>query len=398
MNATDVMAAADAMVSLGLRDLGYQYLEVDEPGFLRAANGSLITNRTRFPDGIKAVADYLHERGLKLGMYTSAGPLTCAGSAPAGSPTAGWAGSYGHECQDATQFAKWGVDYVFEDFCSAPKLGRELYPVMSKCLNATGREILFLMCIWGQEEVATWGGPVANAWRVSGDMYGRWDSIMRTWDNYVPFASYAGPGHWNFLDFLRIDEQYKCSVVPGEPSTLCFAEQQAHYSLWARAGSPIILGNDLVKMVRYWNYTGHNYTSVAKRLLLNPEVLAVSQDPLGAPAVRVGSDQPGGMYWTETWMKNMSDHSVAIVVFNRGDWAGPGPGAPVPLVWPPQWPSRSSIVVRDLWAQKDLGVVKNFNEWHPDGFKPVVPDHGVRMFKVKLSSTEARGEVNALLV
>ena len=234
---------------------------------------------------------------------------------------------YGHECADSFQFAEWGVDYLFEDFCGAPKPGRELYPITSKCLNKTGRPIFFLMCIWGLEDVATWGGQVANAWRMSGDLQGRWDSVMRTWDNFVPYANYSGAGNWNFLDFLRFDEEYGCSAVQGEPSTLCFNEQQAFYSLWTIAGSPLILGCDLTKTLA----NGPN-GSVAARLLLNPEVLAVSQDKLASPARKVYDSQPSGLAWVEIWAKDMWDGSLAVLLFNRGDWSGgKASGAPVKL-------------------------------------------------------------------
>lgn len=425
VNESHIMRQADAMVALGLQRLGYRYIELDEPGFLRAPNGSLTTNTTRFPRGIKAVADYVHAKGLLFGIYSCAGKTTCAGSAPVGSPTHGWAGMYGHECADAAQFAAWGADYLFEDFCGAPKPGRELYPITSKCLNATGRPIFFLMCIWGLEDVATWGGSVANAWRIAADMQGRWDSVMRTWDLFKPWANYSGAGSWSFLDFLRMDEEYGCEAVEGEPNvtTMCYHEQQAHLSLWVISGSPLILGFDLTRTLANGNH------SVAGRLLLNPEVLAVSQDSLAAPVMLCGSSsQPSGITWTEQWAKRLADGSVAIALFNRGDWSGAGPGATVPLDFN-SIPGSSSLAhccwnreaqpcnssadcdpggegcvadgtltkdygkvhcinngnagaaaayeVRDLWAREDLG------RFEAPSMEAVVPDHGVRLFKVR---------------
>ena len=296
VTAADVRAAADAMVSTGMRNAGYRYINIDDTWQgKRDAEGRIHPN-TRFPN-MKALADYVHAKGLKLGIYSSPGPTTCAE----------FAGSYGHEAQDAKAYAAWGVDYLKYDLCSfrnvmqtaAPhddraqmKMMRVAYEKMYKALQATGRPIVYSLCQYGWDSVWRWAPEVGgNLWRTTGDIKPNWNRIYTIVSAQAGLAAYASPGHWNDPDMLEVGN-----------GNLTLAEDRAHFSWWAMLAAPLIAGNDLA----------HMKPQVLK-ILTNHAVIAVDQDALGKQGKRVYAD--GEM---EVWIRQLKDGALAVAVFNLG--------------------------------------------------------------------------------
>jgi alpha-galactosidase len=295
----DVMDAADAMVSSGMRDAGYVYVNVDDTWEgKRDAQGVLHTN-DKFPD-MKALGDYIHSKGLKFGIYSSPGPHTCAR----------FEGSYGHEQQDADLYASWGVDYLKYDLCSFrelmaagvadhggdPQVGNQMmrasYVKMRQALDKTGRPIVLSLCQYGFDDVWTWGAEVGgNLWRTTGDIQDNYASMTKIGFGQVGLAKYAGPGHWNDPDMLEVGN--------GKMTT---EEYRTHMSLWALLAAPLLAGNDLSKM-----------TAETKSILMNKAVIAIDQDKLGRQGDRVS--QNGDL---EIWTKPLSGGAVAVGMFNRG--------------------------------------------------------------------------------
>jgi alpha-galactosidase len=283
-----VRSIADAMVSSGMRDAGYVYVNIDDTWEgVRDANGNLTSNH-KFPD-MKALADYVHSKGLKIGIYSSPGPRTCA-SYPA---------SYGHEDQDAKTFAAWGIDYLKYDWCSAGNIYKvedlqPIYQKMGDALAATGRPIVYSLCEYGLGGVEKWGSEVGgNLWRTTGDISDKWESMIRNVHSQVPTAPYAGPGHWNDPDMLEIGNGHMTND-----------EYRTHMSLWALSAAPLLAGNDIRTM-----------TPATKAILLNKEVIAIDQDPLGKQATPVKNGD------LETWVKPLADGSVAVGIVNLGSTA-----------------------------------------------------------------------------
>ncbi|KAB2047742.1 hypothetical protein ES319_A13G067700v1 [Gossypium barbadense] len=260
INETLIKETADAMVSTGLSAVGYIYINLDDCwGELnRDSQGNLVPKASTFPSGIKALADYVHSKGLKLGIYSDAGTQTCSKTMP---------GSLGHEEQDAKTFALWGVDYLKYDNCEdtgglSPK---ERYPKMSEALLNSGRPIFFSLCEWGQEDPATWAPSIGNSWRTTGDIEDNWDSMTGIADQNDQWASYAKPGAWNDPDMLEVGnggmttEEYRC-----------------HFSIWALAKAPLLIGCDVRSM-----------DNVTFELVANKEVIDVNQDKLGVQGKKV---------------------------------------------------------------------------------------------------------------
>src|SRR5208283_1464296 len=256
-----IRSTADAMVNNGMKDAGYQYVIVDAgwKSKERTPDGKLAADARKFPSGMKSLADYIHARGLKFGIYTDAGSEDCGGAGP---------GSSGHEAVDAVTFAEWGVDYVKEDWCKSDGLDAKIvYTKMSKALQSTGRPMVFSMCEWGDNQPWIWASEVANLWRTTGDNKNCWDcgrdtmnkpgGYPRGWtlilDAQPALQRYAGPGHWNDPDMLQV----------GRPG-LSLEESRAHFSLWAILAAPLIAGNDL-----------RNVSPEVAGILLNKEVIAV---------------------------------------------------------------------------------------------------------------------------
>ena len=341
-----IRAQADAMVASGMRDAGYTYINIDDTWEgERDAEGNIHSN-SRFPD-MKALADYVHSKGLKLGIYSSPGPKTCAK----------FEGSYGHERQDAETYAGWGIDYLKYDLCglreimkSAPnpeaahQIMVDAYVKMRDALRSTGRPIVYSLCQYGNDAVWEWGAEVGgNLWRTTGDISDKYDKMSQIGFGQAGLARFAGPGHWNDPDMLEVGN-----------GGMNEDEYKTHMSLWAILAAPLLAGNDLTKM-----------TPETVALLTNKEVIAVDQDPAGKQGDRVAEEGP-----IEVWAKPLADGSKAVGIFNRHhltltahvDFRALGFAHPVKA--------------RDLWSGKDLGQVG------PE-YSVQVPAHGVLFLKVK---------------
>jgi alpha-galactosidase len=333
-----IRETADAMVSSGMKRAGYEYVNIDDCWMApqRDAEGRLQTDPVRFPSGIKAVADYVHAHGLKLGIYSSAGTRTCQGL-PA---------SLDHETTDAASFAEWGVDLLKYDNCNnqgRPALER--YTAMADALAATGRDIVYSICEWGANKPWEWAAEVGgHYWRTTGDISDRWGSMVSILDQQVGLEAYSGPNAWNDPDMLEVGN--------GGMTT---EEYRAHMSLWSVLNAPLIAGNDLRSM-----------DETTRAMLTDRDVLAVNQDWAGSQGHKIADD--GDL---EVWAKPMSTGGAAVVLFNRGV-AGAQVGTTAAALGLPR---ARSYTVRDLWA--DSTVVTRSN------VRASVPPHGARMFVVK---------------
>jgi alpha-galactosidase len=338
---------ADAMVASGMKDAGYQYVVVDDCWHgKRDANGFITADPQRFPSGIKAIADYVHSKGLKFGIYSDAGRLTCGGRP----------GSQGHEYQDALTYARWGVDYLKYDWCNTgDRNAKEAYALMADALRSTGRDIVFSMCEWGTAKPWLWAKNIGNLWRTTGDI---WDGfankhpqhewahpVLSIVDQNEPLWQYAGPGHWNDPDMLEVGN--------GGMTT---TEYRSHFSLWAMMAAPLIAGNDIAKM-----------DEATRSILLNKEVIAVDQDKLGVQGRRVSKNGD-----QEVWVKPLSGGARAVLLFNRGKDA-----VDFGVTWRQLgFPDKQRAKVRDLWAHRDVGRRSGF-------YTATVEPHGVVMVKVQ---------------
>lgn len=332
-----VRTMADAMVSSGMRDAGYIYVNIDDTWEgLRDAHGVLHTN-SKFPD-MKALADYVHSKGLKIGIYSSPGPRTCGG----------YPASYGFEKQDAEMFAAWGIDYLKYDWCSAATVysNDQLQPIyqrMGEALHDTGRPIVYSLCEYGMGKVETWGPKVGgNLWRTTDDIRDEWDSMMFNIEKQVPTAAYAGPGHWNDPDMLEVGNGHMTAD-----------EYRTHMGLWALTAAPLLAGNDIRTM-----------SDVTKSILLNKEVIAIDQDPLGKQASPVKSGE------LETWVKPLADGGVAVGVVNLSSSAATATVKASDLL-----PGKKVKHARDLWAHKDV-------KFTDGAYSGEVPSHGILMLRV----------------
>jgi len=337
-----VKSAADALVSSSMKDAGYQYVVIDDCWQLnRDSAGNIIADTKTFPSGIKALADYVHSKGLKFGIYSDAGTKTCAGRP----------GSRGHEYQDALQYAAWGVDYLKYDWCNTgTENAQAAYSTMRDALEAAGRPIVFSLCEWGSNKPWLWARDVGNLWRTTGDISDCWNckkdqlSWTQILDLQVGLETYASPGHWNDPDMLEVGN--------GGMTT---AEYRSHFSLWCMLAAPLIAGNDM-----------KNMSAEIKEILTNKEVIAIDQDPLGMEGRRVRKNGD-----SEVWGKQMKDGSRAVALLNRG-----ASDADISLSWEDLgYPAHLAAAVRDLWAKKDLGKFTGT-------FSAKVPSHGVVMLRV----------------
>ena len=345
-----VRAAADAMVSSGLINHGWTYINIDdcwEAG--RDADGNVHSNE-KFPD-MKALTDYVHSKGLKIGLYSSPGPKTCAGHE----------GSYQHEEQDARRYAEWGFDYLKYDWCSYGEIEPhpdhagllKPYQVMRAALDKAPRDIVFSLCQYGMGKVWEWGAQVGgNCWRTTGDITDTWSSMSGIGFGQAGHEKYAGPGHWNDPDMLVVG--YVGWSANVRPTRLTPNEQYTHISLWCLLCSPLLIGCDMTKLDAF-----------TANLLTNDEVLDVSQDPLGRQAGRIAKDGS-----REVWAKDMEDGSKVVGLFNVGEDEGS-----IGVKWA-ELGLSGKHGVRDLWRQKELGKFK-------DQFQTTVPRHGVVLIRVK---------------
>jgi alpha-galactosidase len=340
----DVRAAADAIVASGMKDAGYIYVNIDDSweAEKRDAQGNIQTN-SNFPD-MKALADYVHSKGLKIGIYSSPGPRTCGG----------YLGSYQHEEQDAKTYAAWGIDYLKYDLCSygeimrkaAPnnqakqyEMMRAAYEKMHKALVATGRPIYYSLCQYGWGSVWKWGPTVGgNSWRTTDDIEDSYMSMSNIGFSQAGLSKYAGPGHWNDPDMLEVGN-----------GGMKYNEYLTHMSLWAMLAAPLLAGNDLSKM-----------TPETKSILLNKDVIAIDQDPLGKQGDRVSAEGP-----FEVWSKPLQNGDLAVALFNRGHDAEQ---MSLPLA---KLGLSASSKVHNVWNPSD----NSHGPW-------MVPEHGVVLLRI----------------
>jgi alpha-galactosidase len=339
---------ADSMVSTGIRDLGYQYVNIDDLWQLieRDDDGNIQINRVKFPNGIRAVADYVHSKGLKLGIYSDAARLTCGGVA----------GSYGHEEQDARAFAEWGIDLLKYDYCYAP-VSKDTavvrYTRMANALKKTSRSIVFSVCEWGQREPWTWAAlSGGNYWRTTWDIRNAWyrdiydeqhNSIMQIMDINAPLAEYASPGHWNDPDMLVVGIYNNPEAVVNVAGAMSCTdiEYQSHMSLWCLMAAPLLCGNDI-----------RNMNQPTKEILMNREIIAINQDPLGKQAKKIRDD--GDM---EVFAKPLADGSWAVGLLNRSDKEN----KKIRVDWQ-EMGITGRWIVRDLWTHYELGKLRDYFE------------------------------------
>ena len=334
---------ADAMAASGMKDAGYQYIVIDDCWQKsRDADGNIQADPERFPSGIKALADYVHSKGLKFGIYSDAGSLTCAGRP----------GSAGHEFQDARQYAKWGVDYLKYDWCHTGTRNAEAaYTIMAKALRESGRDIVLSICEWGVNQPEKWAPKVGHLWRTTGDIYDTWEG-KKDWsmgmtnilDLQAERDPISAPNAWADPDMLEIGN--------GNMTT---TEYESHFSLWAMLAAPLIAGNDLAKM-----------DAATKRILTNADVIKVDQDPLGRQGRRIW--RQGDL---EIWVRTLSGGDRAAVLFNRGDKP-----ADMAVTWDQiDLPAKLKADVHDLWSGKKTQGVSGRHGG-------TVAPHGVLMYRI----------------
>jgi len=340
-----VRAQAEAMVSSGMRDAGYTYVNIDDTWEgERDAKGNIQTN-SKFPD-MKALADFVHSKGLKLGIYSSPGAKTCAK----------YEGSLGHELQDARTYAAWGIDYLKYDLCglrtemraaptpdAAHKIMVDAYLKMRDALRSTGRPIVYSLCQYGDDAVWEWGTTVGgNLWRTTGDITDKYAKMAEIGFSQAGLARFAGPGHWNDPDMLEVGN-----------GGMSVDEYRTHMSLWAILAAPLLAGNDLSTM-----------TPETTALLTNRDVIAVDQDSLGKQGDRVSAEGP-----IEIWTRPLADGSKAVGIFNRH------PSLLTTRVDFSTLGFTRSVKAKDIWLSKDLGSISA-------PYTVTVPGHGVLFLRV----------------
>ncbi|MEU9095179.1 NPCBM/NEW2 domain-containing protein [Streptomyces sp. NPDC048428] len=337
-----VKGIADIFVDKGLREAGYEFVNLDDCWAKpqRNADGKLEADPARFPNGIKAVADYVHSKGLKLGIYTSAGTKTC--------DSVGLPGALGHEYSDAQQFADWGVDYLKYDNCNNQGVdAKERYTTMRDALAATGRPIVYSICEWGENKPWEWAAELGNLWRTTGDINDSWSSMLSIMKQNLPLAAAAGPGHWNDPDMLEVGN-----------GGMTDTEYRTHFSMWSVMAAPLLIGSDL-----------RTATPETYQILSNHEVIAVDQDPLGKQGVVLSSD-------AGRWVvgKEMQDGSRVVALFNETGSAQriATTAAAAGL------PQADAYTVRDLWAHTTRNTA--------GGLSATVPAHGTVLLRVAADS------------
>ena len=331
-----VRETADVMVATGLKDAGYGYVVIDDHWHGgRDKKGYLYPDPVKFPNGMKAVADYVHSKGLKFGIYSDAGIKTCGGQP----------GSHQYEEKDAKIFASWDVDFLKYDYCHAPtdyKTAMRRYRKMGAALQATKRPILFSICEWGDRSPWLWGAEVGgHMWRVSGDVVKKWDAphskgyglgILSGVDRMSGLEDFAGPGHWNDPDMLVVGI-IASNTLTGEGCTE--TDWRTQMSMWCILAAPLMMGNDI-----------RNMTPAVREILANKEVIALDQDPLGKQGFRCA--RTGAL---EVWKKPLSNDRIAVALWNRGETS-----ATIKARWENLGIDvNKAMNVRDLWAHKDLG-------------------------------------------
>ena len=356
INEKTIRDVADALVSSGMKDAGYLYVNIDDCWHgKRDSLGFIHPDPDRFPSGMKVLADYVHTKGLKLGIYSCAGSKTCAGY-PAGR---------GHEYQDALTYAQWGIDYLKYDWCNTEGLNAlGAYTTMRDALFAAGRPIVFSLCEWGNNKPWEWGANVGHLWRTTGDIYncfdcikdhGTWKSwgVMYILDMQDGLRKYAGPDHWNDPDMMEIGNGMSVN------------EDRAHFSMWCMLAAPLIAGNDLSKM-----------STDVKNILTNKDVIAIDQDKLGVQGFKYSSKDS-----IEVWFKSLANEDWAMCLLNRSSKA-----QKISFDWAKEkvvddFSGRSAnfnVVtynLRDLWKKTDFGTTKKL-------LSGEIPGHDVLMLRL----------------
>ena len=343
----------NAFIAKGFKEKGYEYIVIDDGWQIaRDEKGNIIADPEKFPSGIKVLADYIHSKGLKFGIYTDAGMKTCEGRP----------GSRGYEFQDMKQYAEWGVDYVKIDWCYADGQNTKAsYSLFRDAIKASGRPMVLSICEWGLTKPWLWARGIGHLWRTTLDIADCWDCGEPGWyggvkrENFIGFTkildqqvgleSYAGPGHWNNPDMLEVGN-----------GGLTLDESKAHFSLWCILAAPLMIGADI-----------RNISPEFMRILLNSELIAVDQDSMGKQGIKVRDDGDH-----EVWSKQLNDGSRAVVLFNRGKIS-----AKIKVLWTEiGYPKYLKAKVRDLWQKKDMGYYKG-------KYSALVPPHGVVVIKIK---------------
>ncbi|HSR19183.1 MAG TPA: glycoside hydrolase family 27 protein, partial [Ignavibacteriaceae bacterium] len=339
INEKIIRETADAMVSSGMKDAGYLYINIDDCWHgERDSLGFIHPDSSRFPSGMKALADYIHSKGLKFGIYSDAGWKTCGGKP----------GSRGYEYQDALQYAKWGVDYLKYDWCNTDGLNTEgAYLTMRDALYSAGRPVVFSLCEWGNSKPWLWGKNIGHLWRTTGDItncfdcvvdHGSWKSwgIMYILDMQEGLRTYAGPGHWNDPDMMEVG------------NGMSLNEDRAHFSMWCMLAAPLIAGNDIRKL-----------SGGTKNILTNKEVIAVDQDSLGIQGFKYYSGDS-----VEVWFKPLQNNEWAACFLNRSlkikqisfDWNKENV---IDTISGRKINSQSNLnKIRNLWTRKEMGTTE----------------------------------------
>lgn len=340
-----IMGMADAMVESGMQDAGYEYIVIDDCWQVdRDANGEIVVDPERFPNGMKHLVDYVHSKGLKFGIYSCAGSKTCAGRP----------GGLGHEYQDARTYARWGVDYLKYDWCNTTTQdAKSSYANMRDALYKAGRPIVFSLCEWGNNKPWEWGKDVGHLWRTTTDIRDTYESMLLLLDKNRELARYAGPGHWNDPDMLEVGN-----------GGMTNEEYKTHFSLWCMMAAPLMAGNDLANM-----------TPEIKAILTNQEMIAIDQDTMGRQGTCY---RDNGDY--EIWVKPLANKEKAVCLLNRGDevknvqvdfqllLAASG------NYWANDRYKLEEYKVRDVWEHKEVKMDK------PVVFLEMQP-HSVKVFR-----------------
>ena len=340
-----VRNVASAMVNNGMKDAGYQYVVIDDCWQVsRDAEGNIQADPKRFPNGIKALADYVHSLGMKFGIYSDAGRKTCGGRP----------GSRGYEFQDARTYAAWGVDYLKYDWCSSNgQTAQESYTLMRDALALAGRPIVFSLCEWGNSKPWTWAPAVGHLWRTTTDIKDLWEGKLRgngagvvtIADLQANLADFAGPGHWNDPDMLEVGN-----------GGMTVTEYRSHFSLWCIMAAPLIAGNDIAAM-----------KPEIHQILTNKDAIAVDQDALGKQGKRIRHENG-----QDVFVKPLDGGGVAVLLLNRG-----AAEQTISVTWDQLGLDASrSFNGCDLWEHKDLGKLQK-------EFASPVASHGVVMLTLK---------------
>ena len=336
-NEAFVKGIADTLVSTGLRDAGYQYVNLDDcwAQSSRDSKGNLVPDKTRFPNGIKAVADYVHSKGLKFGLYTSAGTKTCN--------KAGFPGALGHEKQDAALWASWGVDYLKYDNCNNQgQDAKKRYTAMRDALAATGRPILYSICEWGQNQPWTWAAPVGNSWRTTGDINDSYSKMLSIYKANIKLGKYAGPGHWNDPDMLEVGN-----------GGMSDTEYRTHFTLWAMMAAPLLVGSDIRKA-----------SAATLAILRNADVVALDQDTKGVQGNEITA--ANGLHVIR---KPLANGDIAVALFNET-----GTTAKISTTLSAIGVSSGTHSLTDLWSKAKSTTT--------GAISASVPAHGTVVYRV----------------